>query len=127
MPACRVDCLLHLVAMAWLTHWIVQRMLCGYERVVWTAYLGSADWLGGVVNPADEKKALKEHLLMVVRARAGVQLRRMLVGACLRLEKKGARGSPRLGPAARACLRAPVLYLLLVASGETVSLWKGHM
>jgi len=42
-------------------------MLCGHERVVWTAYLGSGDWLGGVVNPADEKNALKQHLLMVVR------------------------------------------------------------
>ena len=40
----------------------LQRMLCGHQQVVWTAYLSGTDWLGGLVDPADEKKALEEHL-----------------------------------------------------------------
>lgn len=25
----------------------LQRLLCGHQQVVWTAYLGAGDWLGG--------------------------------------------------------------------------------
>jgi hypothetical protein len=129
VPACRLDALLHLVAMAWLTRWMVQRMLCGHERVVWTAYLGSADWLAGVVNPADEKRALKEHLLMVVRAwRARAACSWVLAAREDRGSWVPATCASSLEPPARVCLRAPVLlYMLFVASLETSNLWKGHV
>jgi E3 ubiquitin-protein ligase TRIP12 len=67
----------------------LQRMLCGHQQVVWTAYLSGTDWLGGLVDPADEKKALEEHLVMVGYATTtDTPIRQLLVNELVSMDNE---------------------------------------
>jgi len=47
-------------------------------------FAGSGDWLGGVVNVADEKKALEQHLVMVGFGNNDPPIRTLLVDELVR-------------------------------------------
>ena len=65
----------------------LQRMLCGHQQVVWTAYLGG-DWLEGVVEPADEKKALLEHIAFVGYGASQPPISKLLVDEMVAMDNQ---------------------------------------
>jgi len=83
----------------------LQRMLCGHQQVVWTAYI-SEDWLlGGNARADDERKALEENLQPIGRLTRESQIFKMLVDELISMDNSSrskfldlVTANPRLPP-----------------------------
>jgi len=82
----------------------LQRLFCGHQKVVWTAYITN-DWLAGTVQEEEEVRALTEHITPVGRLTKDSPLFLLLISelAHMQNEKRSAfldfvTATPRLPP-----------------------------